>query len=115
MVPHSVSQIIYKNPILYKVIFALVIGYCIFFGAYITAVGFSLVYVFRYFNFKYEETPHYVGASIGFIGLMLHTEVVWPCVVGLIAVLALKLLKNKSYIFWFEMIAGLPYLYYITQ
>ena len=113
MTPHSISQIIYKNPVLYKIILGLVVGLCIYKGVWISAVGFSLVYIFRYFNFKNEEIPHYVGAGIGFTGLVLHTSVVWPIGAGLIAILACKLLKKDSYIFWFEIVAGLPYIYYL--
>ena len=113
IVPTSISFLNYKNPTLFKIIMGLAIALSIYSGAYITTVGFSLVYIFRYFNFQTEMHPHYVGAAVGFTGLMLHTDVVWPALLGAILAIILHIFKNKNYIFWFEMIAGIPYIYYL--
>ena len=115
IIPTSISFLNYKNPTLFKIIMGLAIALSIYSGAYITTVGFSLVYIFRYFNFQTEMHPHYVGAFIGFVGLVLHTEVYWPVLLGTGAVILLKILKDKNYIFWFEMAAGLPYIYYLIK
>ena len=85
----------------------------IIYGAYIAAVGFALVYVFRYFNMLTEMHPHYVGAFVAFIGLALHTGEIWPLIGGLITFVTFKLLKDKNYIFWAEIAMAIPYLTYL--
>ena len=112
-IPVSISELNYRDHSLFV---AIMTGVIVFLGLqeyYVSAGCLSLVYVFRYFHRKKERTYHYIAASLGFAGLAFQSGIFFPIVLGICAYLINEIFKTKKQVFWFEMAAGIPYLFLI--
>ena len=75
-------------------------------GLYLSAACFALVYVFRYFHNTRQMYFHYLAAIGGFVSACVGIGDFNPLWIGAGAALIAYLLKDKSYVFIFEIVAS---------
>ena len=89
------------------------VGYLLFQWYFLAAVMFAGVYVFRYFHQTRQKYFHYAFAIAGFIAIAWISEIYWPIILGSAAFMLNKVLNTNKEVFWFEMAAGIPYIFLI--
>ena len=89
------------------------IGYLLFQWYFISALLFFGVYVFRYFHRDGQKVFHYGFAGAGFSSIAFISGIYWPILLGLVVYIINKRKKTNKEVFWFEMAAGIPYLFII--
>ena len=112
-IPHSISQLNYDDHKLFIGIMFGVIGFLIGNGYYISAAGLGGVYAFRWFHIRNQIIFHYAFAGLAFAGLGWQSGIYWPLILGASLFLLNKIKKTGKHVFWFEMGAGIPYLFII--
>ena len=112
-IPVSISELNYQEHELFKYIIGGVVLFLLLKGYYVSAGSFALVYVFRFFHTKGQKTWHYLFAVIGFIAIAYQAHTWWPMGLGAILFVHNHEQKTTKEVFWFEMGAGIPYLFLI--
>ena len=90
-----------------------VIGFLIGKEFYVSALCLMGVYAFRFFHIKGQRIFHYGFALTAFLALGYFSGIWWPLVLGSAAFMLNKVLHTNKEVFWFEMFAGIPYLFLI--
>ena len=112
-IPVSVSELNYRDHKTFIGIMFGIIGFLLGKTFYISALALMGVYAFRYFHRKNQRFFHYMFAIIAFAMMGVHSGVYWPLIVGSVLFLINKIKKTDKHVFWFEMGAGIPYLFLI--
>ena len=90
-----------------------VIGFLIGKDFYYTALALTGVYAFRWFHIGKQLVFHYAFAGLAFATLAIFSGVYWPIIAGVLLYAWNKYKKTGKHVFWFEMAAGIPYLFLI--
>ena len=112
-IPVSVSDLNYKDHKLFIGIMFGVIGFLIGKEYYISALAIQGVYAFRWFHLGNQKYFHYTFALLAFLALGWQSGIYYPLLIGSVLFLLNKLKKTGKHVFWFEMGAGIPYLFLI--
>ena len=112
-IPVSVSELNYRDHKLFIGIMFGVIGFLLGKEFYIAALGIGGVYAFRWFHIGKQKYFHYAFAISAFAALGWTSGIYWPLVLGAVLFLLNKFKKTNKHVFWFEMGAGIPYLFLI--
>ena len=110
-IPVSISQLNYRDHDLFIGIMAFLIGFLTGHHYYYSAFFFAMVYVFRFFHMKNQRIWHYGFASLAFASVAWFSGVYWPIVLGAFGYGLFK--RTGKHVFFFEMAAGIPYLFLI--
>ena len=112
-IPVSISELNYKSHNLFKYIMGGLVLYLLLQFYFLAAAMFAGVYVFRYFHMTRQKYFHYAFAIAGFAAVAWISEVYWPLLLGSGLYILHKVKKTNKEVFWFEMGAGIPYLFII--
>ena len=112
-IPVSVSELNYRDHKLFIGVMFGIIGFLLGKEFYISALALGGVYAFRWFHFKNQRIFHYSFAIIAFAALGWTSGIYWPLILGSGLFLLNKVKKTNKHVFWFEMGAGIPYLFLI--
>ena len=112
-IPVSVSELNYRDHKLFIGVMFGVIGYLLGNGFYVSALALGGVYAFRWFHIGRQKYFHYAFAITAFASIGWQSGVYWPLVLGTLLFLWNKYRKTTKHVFWFEMGAGIPYLFLI--
>ena len=112
-IPVSISELNYKSHNLFKYIMGGLVLYLLLQFFFLAAAMFAGVYVFRYFHMTRQKYFHYAFAIAGFLAVAWISEVYYPLAIGAGLYLLNKYKKTNKEVFWFEMGAGIPYLFLI--
>ena len=112
-IPVSVSELNYRDHKLFIGIMFGVIGFLLGKDFYISAAAIGGVYAFRWFHIKNQIYFHYAFAVTAFASIGWQSGIYWPLILGALLFLLNKIKKTGKQVFWFEMGAGIPYLFMI--
>ena len=112
-IPVSISELNYRDHDLFIALMVFVITFTLAKGYYWSSLCFAGVYVFRFFHMTKQRYFHYGFAALAFATIAFQSWIWWPRVVGSAAFMLNKVLHTKKEVFWFEMFAGIPYLFLI--
>ena len=112
-IPVSISDLNYRDHKLFIGIMFGVIGFLLGKEFYIAALALCGVYAFRWFHLGSQRYFHYTFAATAFAAMGWHSGIYWPLILGAALFILNKIKKTDNHIFWFEMGAGIPYLFLI--
>ena len=112
-IPPSVSELNYRDHKTFIGIMFGVIGFLLGKEFYLSALALVGVYAFRWFHIKNQLYYHYSFAVAAFAGLAWTSGVYYPLIIGAALFILNKIKKTGKHVFWFEMGAGIPYLFII--
>ena len=105
--PESISALYYDSRDVFKVIMAIAVLASAIGGLYVASAMFALVYIFRTFMNRKHTYIHYGAAIAAFVSASIGIGTFTPVLIGAVAGGIALLLKQKSYLFIFEVVASI--------